>query len=272
MVDLENKIENYRKWAIRLAISGFVILFLFLLLLGLSGMLFGQKLNPNYTVMVGTFIGGTIGAIWTLTGVLLYYAALMYQREQTHVAKVAHEDLNRAYEHQKLEAEINQFQMLYFQLFSQLQNFRDALNSYDIIEEKKTHLDVISKIIWDAISAETEQNGEYNPQYAKTAINNLLPKYKGLLSSFCETFFFIALKCINDKKDYKTQYMTLLVDTLPDHELTIVKTYGNYYSPERHISVLENEVFTERFDRAVKDLDILQKILSGQIKFSKGKE
>lgn len=145
MENNNRKAESFRKWAIRLAFLGLIILVAFLILMAASGMLFGWKINPEYTGLIGTFIGGTIGAIWSLAGVLLYYAALMYQRnELLEITKSrletasALEKQNDAYIKQIEIANSQHFLSLYLPI---LEKFEKAVNVLQTTNTFRKHLD-----------------------------------------------------------------------------------------------------------------------------------
>jgi len=147
MEDNNKKAELYRKWAIRLAFLGLFVLVLFLVFMGTSGMLFGFKINPQYTALVGTFIGGTIGAIWSLTGVLLYYAALVYQREEIRLMITTNKNLQTAYDDQKLaykeqldNAKLMKFQSSFYELLKLFLSKRDELTNSSRLDTRNGKL------------------------------------------------------------------------------------------------------------------------------------
>lgn len=76
-------VELFRKTAIALLFIG-SLCFIIALLLFLSKtttLVAGAPINPSIFSNFGDLIGGVVGAIWSLAGVLLFYAALRLQRE-----------------------------------------------------------------------------------------------------------------------------------------------------------------------------------------------
>jgi hypothetical protein len=61
---------------------GLAVFVIFLLKLSNEYTIYGTGIEIEKTGQVGDFVGGVVGAVWSLTGVLLFYAALHLQRKE----------------------------------------------------------------------------------------------------------------------------------------------------------------------------------------------
>jgi Co/Zn/Cd efflux system component len=78
------KFKNYNslvKFALLTAFVGLVVFGLFLFYLNQNHEP-SYNIDPEFTSMVGDFIGGVVGSIWAFASVLLFYAALKIQQEE----------------------------------------------------------------------------------------------------------------------------------------------------------------------------------------------
>ena len=82
--DPENQSGKYRWiiWVLAIApgIIGLGVLIWFAVVLWQNFELHGKFL-PQATGVTGDFIGGVVGTMWSLTGILLFYLAIAYQRD-----------------------------------------------------------------------------------------------------------------------------------------------------------------------------------------------
>ena len=63
-------------------VAGLIIFFVYLIKLKSNHTIFADEVDIEKTGQVGDFIGGMVGAIWSLTGVLLFYATLRLQSRE----------------------------------------------------------------------------------------------------------------------------------------------------------------------------------------------
>ena len=61
--------------------TGLLVLLIYLLLAAFGGYFSGPTLDLSWAAHIGTFVGGTVGALWALAGVFFFYAALKVQEE-----------------------------------------------------------------------------------------------------------------------------------------------------------------------------------------------
>lgn len=101
-----------------------------LLAIGLGlylGYVFVQKLNiqgdeiwkdHNMLGMVGEFLGGTVGSIWALAGVILFFLALIYQKRELALQRMELHESRKIMESQSKTIAIQQFENTFFQLLN----------------------------------------------------------------------------------------------------------------------------------------------------------
>ncbi|MBL4670295.1 MAG: hypothetical protein JKY30_13680, partial [Flavobacteriales bacterium] len=77
-------------WGIALGTGaiGLAVLIVFIIILSFNFNLTGKFL-PEETGITGDFIGGVVGTFWSMTGILLFYLAITYQREDLQHQKEA---------------------------------------------------------------------------------------------------------------------------------------------------------------------------------------
>jgi hypothetical protein len=75
-------------------VVGLIIFFIFFLMVGKHYTISADNIEFDKTGQVGDFIGGIVGAIWSLTGVLLFYATLRLQSRELRENRV-HFQLSR---------------------------------------------------------------------------------------------------------------------------------------------------------------------------------
>ncbi|WP_209329956.1 hypothetical protein [Lunatimonas salinarum] len=63
-------------------VAGLAVFIIFLVKLSHNYSISGDKIEIDTTGQVGDFIGGVVGAVWSLTGVLLFYATLRLQSRE----------------------------------------------------------------------------------------------------------------------------------------------------------------------------------------------
>ena len=90
-IEYQNKIGyNSLKWiGILFAFLGLIVVSVFLFRLFKFDVVFwSENIDFDTTSSIGSFIGGVAGALWSLTGVILFYLALRLQTQQLELQKV----------------------------------------------------------------------------------------------------------------------------------------------------------------------------------------
>lgn len=113
----ERRLKILEWAAILLGFCGVVILIIFLIIVRKSSYIIKYPIDLQVTSMIGTFISGTIGVLFSFVSVILFYSALIYQRKELHVANQSRKDLQEAYSKQNEFLEFQKFQDYYFQVY-----------------------------------------------------------------------------------------------------------------------------------------------------------
>ena len=105
----------------------------------------GKKINIEDTAQIGDFIGGILGPIWSLTGVVLFYLALRYQREDLELQRTELKDTRKEFEsnritniifkqNENIEIELNKVKVSFygpFTTFDTLANILTEIKKYN---------------------------------------------------------------------------------------------------------------------------------------------
>lgn len=119
------------------AISGLVIIILFLGSLSKSYTVFGgQPLALTETGQVGDFIGGVVGALWSFTGVLLFYLSLRLQRKEFELQRDELSQTREEFKTQNNTLRLQRFENTFFNLISLHHQIVNSID-FDIYEGKK---------------------------------------------------------------------------------------------------------------------------------------
>lgn len=226
--------DSFAKWARYMIFFGVTIAVIFLLMMAFSGMLWGSIIDTQGATMLGTFIGGTVGATWALAGVFLYYAALMYQKEELKETRESRDDLKRAYDDQRhsYDKQIQIYDFNKFQTFalSMIESFRELrsnlrevhLSDRMLIIPNPPYLRILNLLNETTIDKPIDINA-----YKELSHKDILyPLY----TEFCETFYILVHKAIKNWKESGDEeylsYESLLIRSLTDEELLIIFYYG----------------------------------------------
>ncbi len=63
---------------------------------------------------IGEFFGGTVGTIWTLAGIILFYLALIYQRRELELQRKELVETGQILDRQSQTIELQQFENTFF--------------------------------------------------------------------------------------------------------------------------------------------------------------
>ncbi len=74
--------------------------------------------DHNMLGMAGEFLGGTVGSIWALAGVILFFLALIYQKRELVLQRMELHESRKIMESQSKTIAIQQFENTFFQLLN----------------------------------------------------------------------------------------------------------------------------------------------------------
>lgn len=75
-------------------------------------------LDTNLLGVAGEFLGGTVGSIWALAGVILFFLALIYQKRELVLQREELKESRKIMESQSTTIAIQQFENTFFQLLN----------------------------------------------------------------------------------------------------------------------------------------------------------
>lgn len=113
----EQRLRLVERMAIILGVFGLIILIVFWVYIRKSNYTINYPIDLPFTSMVGTFLSGTIGVLFSFVSVILFYSALIYQKKELHVANQSRSDLQEAYCKQNDYFEFQKFQDYFFQFY-----------------------------------------------------------------------------------------------------------------------------------------------------------
>ena len=87
--------------------------------------------------MAGEFIGGTVGSIWALAGVILFFLALIYQKRELVLQRIELHESRKIMESQSRTIAIQQFENTFFQLLNFHINAANQIRSINVGTARK---------------------------------------------------------------------------------------------------------------------------------------
>lgn len=170
-------------------------------------------LNVEVTTMIGTFIAGTVGVLFSAGSAVIFYGALSYQRKELKQIKGSNDT----------QILLN----LYFELFKKFNEIRSKLNNVDPVYINIAPLENIPiRQIRQTISFEDDK--------IIFRYKFLSDKNKALLFQFCETYFSLVDCCKKieivrwgiQENDKFLDCEEIIVNTLSDEEMFLIDVYG----------------------------------------------
>lgn len=221
----------------------------------------GSQINSEKFGQYGDFIGGITGSLWSLAGILLFYAALKDQRSDfktnRNLLNLQVEALNQQiveFQHQKGELELSrkvyekQSKTLFLQQFDS--NFYSLLNVYLTIKDNLNNLDEnkdFFKTLCHSNQIQFDPSITVDEHHQKIIVwyVNLFLEHRGHLSHYFKSFYRI-LKIIdsnpNLEDDEKIFYSKILRSQLTDYENLILEynSHSNYGEKARPLILKYN--------------------------------
>ena len=115
--DFKKSFVNFLALAAGLAIiAGLSIIFLFFYTINQGPFPFWE--DKDTLGVMGEFFGGTVGSIWALAGVILFYLALVYQKRELELQRQELKETREIMQSQSVTIAIQQFENTFFQLLN----------------------------------------------------------------------------------------------------------------------------------------------------------
>jgi len=224
-----------------------------------------QKLrDSSFTVdndtlgMIGEFLGGTVGAIWALAGVILFYLALIYQRRELELQRQELKETRDILENQSDTIAIQQFDNTFFKLlefhieasrkiqltgnqngFDEL--YKDFVNQIKQVKRKRK-IDRSAKMLNDEIYGNCFQS-VYDGY--KNTLQLYFESYKTMVNFIQEkshdpTFYFNIIKTHWSEQELIIQFYYIVFYTKDKSLKSIVEKYGLFQGlNQRYITEID---------------------------------
>ncbi|TRX51759.1 hypothetical protein FNH22_23655 [Fulvivirga sp. M361] len=124
-------------FAIVAVASGIAVVYLFFYALNKNDPTFWQNIQTLGTA--GEFLGGTVGSIWALAGVILFFLALIYQKRELVLQREELKESRKIMENQSATIAIQQFENTFFQLLNFHINASNTIRSTTLGSNGKSH-------------------------------------------------------------------------------------------------------------------------------------
>lgn len=198
---------------------------------------------------IGEFFGGTVGSIWALAGVILFYLALIYQRKELELQREELLETRQILDRQSQTIEIQQFENTFFQL---LEFHLEASRRIEAQEGgngfEKMYND-LKKAIADVKRKRKKDGGSQNlDEHAfETSFRNVYDGYRNTLSHYIESYKALIFLVAEKSKD-PIFYVNIIKPHLSEQEVLIQFYYLILYSKD------------SRFKRAVEKYGLFQRL------------
>ena len=171
---------------------------------------------------IGEFFGGTVGSIWALAGVILFYLALIYQRRELELQREELLETREILDRQSQTIEIQQFENTFFQLLdfhleaSRRIEAQEGGNGFEKMynDLKKAVADVKRKRKRDGGSQNLDDNA------FETSFRNVYDGYRNTLSHYIESYKALIFLVAEKSKD-PIFYVNIIKPHLSEQEVLI---------------------------------------------------
>jgi hypothetical protein len=244
--------------AVLAILTGFGIIFFFFSSIKNIDMATAEGIQSLSTL--GEFFGGTVGTIWALAGVILFYLALIYQRRELELQRDELLETRAILNHQSMTIEIQQFENTFFQLLDfhiqaskRIESQSDGNGFENMFEELKKAIAAMKR-------KRKKDGGSQNlDEHAfETSFRNVYDGYRNTLSHYIESFKALIF-FIEGKSRDPVFYINILKPHLSEQEVLIQFYYLVLYSKDEKFrkAVERYGLFEKLNTRAVQTVDKL---------------
>lgn len=269
-INKKPEFSTFEKWlvlfAIIFAILGIIIFIGSIFLFNYNETYqLSEKINSDKFGEFGSFVSGSVGAVWALVSVILFYITLRLQRKELGLQREELELTRNELQGQKIELEransfsaIQQFDNKFFQMIGLHNEIRNEIfidvvkNSYFNMENKSgvqffQHLALmIAKRFYET---DNNMGNELNEQKLNRIYQKAYHQYKAVLGHYFRNLFHVVRtvdesKLLNDVE--KKDYIKILRSQLSQYELVLlsyngIMPYGeNFYPLINKYELLKN--------------------------------
>jgi len=230
-----------------------------------------ESSNPTFWTdyntlgVVGEFLGGTVGSIWALAGVILFFLALIYQKRELALQRIELHENRKIMQSQSRTIAIQQFENTFFQLLNfhinaanqirmtNLTKARKSVNAFDslYIDFKKETVSLKKRKKADVGAANLADDSSLEQCFAI-----IYEGYKNTFQHYLENYKTLLL-FINSKSLDPTFYYNILKSHFTEQEVLIHFYYVmlGTKNPELKRIVEEYHLFQKLNQRAVEEVD-----------------
>ncbi len=209
---------------------------------------------------LGEFFGGTVGTIWALAGVILFYLALIYQRRELELQREELLESRAILNHQSQTIEIQQFENTFFQLLDFHLQASKRIASQPEGNGFENMFEELKKAIAATKRKRKKDGGSQTlDEHAfETSFRSVYDGYRNTLSHYLESYK--ALIFFLDEKSKDPQfYVNIIKPHLSEQEVLIQFYYLVLYGKDdKFRKVVEKYGLFEKINvRAVQSVDNL---------------
>ncbi|WP_339812799.1 putative phage abortive infection protein [uncultured Imperialibacter sp.] len=210
--------------------------------------------------MLGEFIGGSVGTMWSLAGVIFFYLALIYQRRELELQREELLESRKIMDKQSKTLQTQQFENTFFQLLEFHLNAakrietQDGANGFD-----KMYVDFKKALTATKRKRKTTGSSQnLDSQSFETSFRLVYDSYRNTLSHYMESYKAL-LFLVDEKSSDPVFYVNIIKPHLTEQEVLMQFYYLLLYDKnERFKTVVENYGLFQRLNiRAVHAIDKL---------------
>jgi len=248
--------------AIAAIVSGVAIAYLFFEHASSENPDFWQQ--PQNFSIIGEFLGGTVGSIWALAGVILFFLALIYQKHELVLQREELKESRKIMESQSTTIAIQQFENTFFQLLNfhinATNNIRDILKGSN--GKSANAFQAILKDFKKEVSAlkrRKKSDGGYtelDDQSFEACFRSVFEGYKNTFQHYLENYKSLVL-LVQEKSHDPEFYFTILKSHFTEQEVLVQFYYTLLYAKDEKLTKTteKHNLFQKLNLRVISEID-----------------
>lgn len=214
--------------------------------------------------MAGEFIGGTVGSIWALAGVILFFLALIYQKRELVLQRMELHENRKIMESQSKTIAIQQFENTFFQLLNFHINAAEQIRATSAVGTRKAVnafeglYNDLKKEVTSMKKRRKSDVGSVNPadESFEHCFSAVYEGYKNTFQHYLENYKTLLL-FVNSKSGDPAFYYNILKSHFTEQEVLV----HFYYlllatkNPELREVASKYRLFQKLNQRAVSEID-----------------
>lgn len=227
--------------AIGAVIGGIVISYLFFDFARVNDPNFWS--DPQNFSVIGEFLGGTVGSIWALAGVILFFLALIYQKHELVLQREELKESRKIMESQSKTIAIQQFENTFFQLLNfhinATNNIRESLKGANgkSINPFQAILKDFKKEVATLKRRKKDDSGGYtliDDDSFEVCFKTVFEGYKNTFQHYLENYRSLVL-LVEDKSHDPEFYFTILKSHFTEQEVLVQFYYTLLFAKDEKL-------------------------------------